>query len=192
MSGDGDSLEALAAYEVWADAWVEEHLALVAEHVTRRDPHTLAVARRQRMERREATRLPAFRRPLPSVAELTAQYEARDTPEEIRHMIDPVFRGVFLSAWRWRESARTRLTTAQFTALEAERERLYPADPAYTADFWRSVVYALAWCPEPMLAPRLALHAWLGHDGISVRELMDSCEEEEPGVRQMTLAEALA
>ena len=191
MSGDGDSLEALAAYEVWADAWVEEHLALVAEHVTRRDPHTLAVARRQRMERREVTRLPAFRRPLPSVAELTAQYEARDTPKEIRRLIDPVFRGVFLSAWRWRELARPRLTPAQFAALEAERERLYPADPAYTGDFWRSVVYALAWCPEPIIQPRMALHAWLGHGGIQPSKLMEDIEEE-PSVRQMTLAEAVA
>lgn len=182
--------DALAAYEAWANAWVERHLALVAEHVTRRDPHTLAVARRKRMEKREAALLPAFRRELPSVDELTAEYEARDTPEEVRRLIDPVFRGVFLSAWRWRELARPRLTADQFDALAAERERLYPADPTYTADFWRSVVYALVWCPEPVLEPRLALHEWMGHGGTVSSAVIDLDDEDVPSARQMTLGEA--
>jgi hypothetical protein len=183
--------DALAAYEAWADAWVARHLEIVAQDIKRRDPRKLAVARRQRMERRDAALLPAFRRPLPTVEELTAEYQARDTPKETRRLIDPIFRPTFLSAWRWRERARPRLTKEQFESLEAARERIYPLDPVYTVDFWRSVVYALVWCPEPVLEPRLALHAWLGHGDITIRELMDSCEEEEPGVRQMTLAEAI-
>ena len=182
---------ALAAYETWADAWVERHLALVARHVKRRDPRTLAQARRERMERREAALLPAFRRPLPTVAELTSQYEARDTPEVIRRLIDPIFRPAFFSAWHWRELAQPRLTVGQFAALEAERERIYPADSSYTVDFWRSVVYALAWCPEPVLEPRSALHEWLGYGGIQVHELMDARVEKRMDVRQMTLAEVV-
>jgi hypothetical protein len=183
--------DALAAYEAWADAWVARHLEIVAQDIKRRDPRKLAVARRQRMERRDAALLPAFRRSLPTVEELTAEYQARDTPEETRRLIDPIFRPTFLSAWHWRERARPRLTPEQFVALEAQRERLYPLDPSYTIDFWRSVVYALAWCPEPMLEPRMALHDWMGYGGIQPRDAMDGCAEEEPSVRQMTLAEAV-
>jgi len=191
MSRERDGVEALAAYEDWADEWVQQHLARVARYVTRRDPHKLAKARRQRMERQQSEILPAFREPVPTVEALTAWYEARDTAETVRGFVDAIFQRSFLSGWRWQEWARSQLTQRQFEALKAHRERIYPSDPSYTCDFWRNVGYALVWCSEPILEPTLALHDWLGDGGMQVRDVMDAGEEE-LAMRQMILAEVVA
>jgi len=165
MSGWGNgvktNIDALEAFEDWLDHKVAWHISTVKQTVKRRDPRKLAIARRKRMLERENAKLPLFREPVPSTNELTIWYAGRDSPKRVRSFYDRINRAAFLRAWDRRQEVAPRLTEEQFAALVAMRPRVYPSGMEYAAEFWRRVLCALEFCPEPLMATRQEFWGWL-------------------------------
>jgi len=153
--------ECEAAFARWLDAKASRYVELVAQDVTRQDPHKLAVRRHARLMAAENAKLPLFREPVPSVDELQQWYEERDSPEVAREFYDRINRTSWMLAWQWREDASERLTREQLDALQGIRDRVYPDGAGYSAGFWREVLFALEFCPEPFTASRFEFWDWM-------------------------------
>jgi len=160
-NGVETNTDALEAFEDWLDHKAAWHINTVKQTVKRRVPHKLAIARRKRMLERENAKLPLFREPVPSIDELTVWYAERDSPKRVRAFYDRINRTAFLRAWDRCQEVATRLTEERFAALQAMRKRIYPGGMEYAAEFWRRVLCALEFCPEPPMATRQEFWDWL-------------------------------